>query len=215
MITSASDREPILDMLLRRTPLDVLLFDRDLICRYAAPAGDEFLGHPREELEGRHATEILPPATNGLGPVLERAARDRTPWRKPRYLFDCDVRGVATSFCWVIEVEPVHVGGYDGVMVLLIDSNELQAITNERDRLRAELEQVRRQEADRRRALHELRANLRSLLAPISGYLQVIARRPWMLAGRAPASLVSERVLPQIDELVSAVDKLGDIASEE
>ena len=206
---------PLFDLVLRLTPLDVLLFDRALICRYAAPAGDQFLGQPRDELEGRHAAEILPPAADGLRPVLERAANEQVNWRDSRYLFSCEVHGVPTEFCWVIQVEPVQVEGYEGVLVTLTDSNELREAVEERDRLRAELEESRRRAAVRRGALHDLRATLRSLLAPISGYLQVIARRPHALAGRPPAAVIADHVLPQMGGLVAAADRLKDIADDD
>src|SRR5687768_15368499 len=72
----------VLDRLLQRTPVNVFLFDTNLVCCYAAPVGDHFLGRPRDDLTGRQAAEILPPAADGLAPVLERAARDAERWQE-------------------------------------------------------------------------------------------------------------------------------------
>ena len=50
--------QPLLETLLHRAPLDLLLFDVRLICRYAAPAGDTLLGRTAAELVGQSA-EVL------------------------------------------------------------------------------------------------------------------------------------------------------------
>src|SRR5688572_24747202 len=110
MATMPPDPQPplppaVLDELLFRTPVDVLLFDTALICRYAAPAADQFLGRSREQLLGRPVGEVLPPATNGLRGVLEHAVREATTWQEARYRFSCPVNGVETAFCLTVRVE--------------------------------------------------------------------------------------------------------------
>jgi hypothetical protein len=60
-----------------------------------------------------------------------------------------------------------------------------------------------------RRRLHEMRALVRTMLAPVSGYLQVLARRHRSLLTYAPLDVIAERVLPQIEALVGAVDRLA------
>src|SRR5207248_3276175 len=75
------------DLILRLAPQHLFVFDMELICRYAAPAGDAFLGQPREQLTGRHAAAILPPAANGLRPILERVVQEGEPWRTAHYRY--------------------------------------------------------------------------------------------------------------------------------
>lgn len=193
----------VLDLLLLRAPADVLLLDTTLTCRYAAPAGDEFLGMPREALVGRPVGDVLPPAANGLRPVLEAAARTGAPWQEPRYRFICPVRGVPTAFCAAIQVEPVVVGDHRGVLVILADTRELADLAEARAALEEEVGRLRR-------ALQDVRAAVRSLLAPISGYLQMIVRRPTARLDQSPAAVIAERVLPQITRLVERVDRAGD-----
>lgn len=205
---------PLFDTLLQRTPVDVLLFDTALVCRYAAPADDTLFGRTADELVGRHAAEILPPAANGLRPVLERAAQEAAAWRAPHYRFTYRERDTELSFCWAIRVEPIAVEQYRGVLVTLSDVYDLidenDQLRAENDRLHAELEQAHRRESAWVTALRGLQATVRSRLAPVSGYLQVLARRPSVLAGRAVPSVIEDHVLPQLRNLVDAVDRLSE-----
>ena len=201
---------PLYDLLLRLAPSDLLLFDTALICQYAAPVEDDFFGQPREQLTGRHVAEILPPAADGLGPILERAAREASPWRDPDYPFIFRLDDAETPYRWSLRIEPIEAEDYRGVLVILHDIREL---AERYDQTQAELDELRRREEERTRNLRDLRAHLRSLLAPISAYLQVIARRPEVLAGRSAASVVEESILPEIDALVTAIDRLDDEAS--
>lgn len=196
---------PLCDTLLRLAPLNILLFDTDLVCRYAAPVGDELLGQPRETLMGRPAADIWPPAANGLRPVLERAAHEAAPWQNREYRFTHRMRDAELPCCWSIQVEPVAVDGYRGVLVSWSDMLEA---AQERDQVRAEAERLQRQEAQRREALVHLASDLLNLVTPISGYLQVIARRPEMLGRRAPAELIATYVLPRVEQLVATIDRL-------
>jgi nitrogen-specific signal transduction histidine kinase len=190
----------LLDSLLLRAPVDVLLLDRELICRYAAPAEERFLGQPRDALPGKHVAQIFPPAGNGLRPVLERAVRESTPWRQPQYRFTCAIDGADTSFCSAIQVEPIDVADYQGVVLILADARELQGLAETHERLRTEVGRLRS-------ALQEVQTVLRGALAPVSGYLQMIARGHAALATLPAQLLITRRVLPSIDAIVTLVDQ--------
>ena len=193
-----------LDTLLQLAPVDVLLFDTGLVCRYAAPAEDTLFGRTAEELTGRHAADIFPPAANGLRPVLERAAREAAGWRDARYRYRSPTDGNQTLYCWSVRVDPVAVEDFRGVLVTLAD---VQDLADENDQLRAEVEAAHRREAALRTALVNLQATVRTLLAPVVGYLQLVSRRPHVLAGRTVDALLDERVLPRLREVVTAVDQ--------
>ena len=204
----------LLDTLLQQAPVDVLLFDTALVCRYAAPAGNELFGRTADQLVGRHAAEILPPAANGLQPVLERAAQEAAAWRNPHYRFTYRERDADLTFCWAIRVEPVAVESYRGVLVTLSDVYDLidenDQLRAENDQLRAEVGQWRRREEDRLTALRTLQVTVRTRLALVSGYLQVIARRPSVLRGQSVAAVIEDRVLPPLTDLVAASDQLAE-----
>ncbi len=53
-----------------------------------------------------------------------------------------------------------------------------------------------------------LHAVLRADLAPIQGYLQLIARRPSALRGATPADVIATVVLPALERLTDDVDRL-------
>lgn len=197
--------EPLYDVLLRRAPVNVFLFDTDLVCRYAAPVGDALLGQPREALLGRPAAEVLPPAANGLGPVLERVARDAKEWRNPEYRFTHRINGEVQSCCWSVHVEPIEMDDYQGV---LLSWSDILEEAQERQSLRAEIQSLHRQAEERNAALTVLLSDLRNAVTPLSGYLQVIARRPEMLAGRSVAEVITRSVLPRIGDILDATDRL-------
>ena len=192
------------DMMVRRAPVNVFLFDDNLVCRYAAPVGDEFLGRPRDEFMGRHAVEVLP-VTDGLRPVLERAAREAVPWRDPEYHFTVSDGEGEQRQCWAIEIEPVVVDDYHGVLVAWSDLSDL---IDERDRLRSEVEELRRRDEERRKAIAELVADVRTLLTPALGYLQVIIRRPRILGGQPITNVLADHVLPRLNDVVRSMDRL-------
>jgi hypothetical protein len=192
------------DALLHRAPVHVFLFDSDLVCRYAAPAGGGFLGKTEGQLIGRRAEDVLPPAEDGLGPVLERAVRDREPWQRDEYRFIRPGDSGNAVLQWRVQVDPVEVDGYAGVLVSVIDIERLLA---ERDKLRVEIEQLRRQDEERRRLLTELYTDLRTMLTPVSGYLQLIVRRPYALGGRAVSEVIGERVLPSLQRMTGRLER--------
>jgi hypothetical protein len=193
------------DVLLRLVPLNLLLFDTDLLCCYAAPIGDDMLGRHPEELLGLPAAEILPPVRDGLAPVLERAARDAIPWRNPEYGFIRTLDGREQHFCWSIHVDPVRVDDLRGVLVTWSD---VLAGTQERDRLLTEAGAYRREAEERNAALVQALSDLRNAITPLSGYLQVIARRPEMLRGLSPGELIAGVVLPRIGDLLIIAERL-------
>ena len=66
----------LLESLLRLAPLDVLLFDTDLVCRYAAPAGDTLFGRSATELVGEPVTALFSPSSGDLHTALREAAEN-------------------------------------------------------------------------------------------------------------------------------------------
>ena len=192
----------LLDLLLQRAPVDVLLLDTTLVCRYAAPTGSQFFGHPPDQLVGRHVAEIFPPAADGLRPVLERVAQGADPWHVPRYQFRCAVGGVETAFCLAVRVEPVRTADYQGVLLVLVDAEELRQLTDELGQLQAQVRRLRQ-------TVQELRTTVRARLTPVVGYLQLLVRRPARLEPHPPAEVLRARVLPQLEALVATVDQLS------
>ena len=203
---------PLYDRLLRLTPVNVLLFDTDLVCRYAAPVGETFQGRRPEDLLGLPAADVLPPASNGLRSVLEQAAHQARAWQNQEYRFTHTVNGVEQPCCWSIHVAPVAVNGYRGVLVswqdIIEQAEERDRLQNELRRLRPELERLRREARERNAALVQLLSDLRNAVTPLSGYLQVIVRRPETLGGRTPAEVIRTHVLPRISDILEATDRL-------
>jgi hypothetical protein len=81
-------------------------------------------------------------------------------------------------------------------------------LREENERLRQEVEELRQREAEKERALGDLCADLRSLITPVSGYLQAIARHRPLAAKRPVDALIERDVLPRVDDLTRAVDRL-------
>lgn len=95
--------------------------------------------------------------------------------------------------------------------MLLVLPNTAQPdddLRNENARLRQEIDDLRNQEAERERALGQLCADLRTLLTPVSGYLQVIARHRPLARNRPVDSMIEQDVLPRVSDLTRAVDRL-------
>jgi hypothetical protein len=209
----------LLDALLHRAPLDALLFDTELVCRYAAPAGDTLLGRSRAALVGATAEQLFGREHGDLLAALRRVVTEAAAFRDPAYraaaaAASSDEHG--TLGCWSVEIEPLTLHDYRGreefrgALVTLADVRDL---ADERDRLRHAEERLTgevvelRLQLDARRALAEAaRARVRTQLTPVQGYLQVLARRPALLAADDPAVLL-ERLLPRLAEIVAAVDE--------
>ena len=79
---------------------------------------------------------------------------------------------------------------------------------DENERLRQEIEELQRREAEQQRVLSELCADLRTLLTPVSGYLQVIARHRPLAANRPVDTMIEHDVLPRVNDLTEAVNRL-------
>lgn len=212
-----SPPHPFWDLVLRRDPSHLFVFDTALICRYAAPARDMFLGRPREQLMGRHAAEILPPASNGLGPILERAARDGTAWSTAQYRYSHRGEDAETSYIWAVNVEPVEMMGNRGVLVTLADVLDL---VGDADRLRREneaqqehLDEIHVRQEEQTQELAAIETDLRTALTPVLGILQLFARRPELLHDGTAETLLNSTVLPELHGAVSmfgGLDRLVD-----
>jgi nitrogen-specific signal transduction histidine kinase len=181
---------------LHAAPLDVLLFDTDLICRYAAPADGSLFGRTEEELLGRHAAEIFPDDANGIQPVLAQAAHAAARWENPAYRVRLHDGATERVYCWSVKVEPVVTDQYHGVLVTLAD---VQDLVDENERLESI---VRAQQYAQR----QLQTDVRTMLTPAIGYLQAIVRRPEVLHGRSPRQIIERNVLPHLRRVVDAVD---------
>ena len=193
----------------RCDPPQIFIFDSDLICRYAAPAGDTFLGRRREELVGRHAAEILPPTSKRLRPVLERALREQASWSTRRYRYRHRQDDGERLYVWAIVVAPVVQASGQGVLVSLMDTLEP---ARQRHRLRRENEALRARIAHlvalHRRRLQErldLEARLRTALTPVWGYVQLLLRRPELLRDPAVAGMLRSGVVPPLRSAVESV----------
>jgi hypothetical protein len=106
---------------------------------------------------------------------------------------------------------------FRGVLVTLADVRDL---ADSNDQLRRDNEDLRRENTDLRQALvtaehrqsvalREVQTIVHTLLAPVAGYLQLLARRPHTLAHQRVEDLLTMRVLPQLQRLVEAVDRMS------
>jgi PAS domain-containing protein len=215
MVDSSRDWFPphaFWDLVLRLAPSHLFVFDTALICRYAAPADDHFLGVARDELVGRHATEVLPPASNGLRPLLERAAVEGRAGTVPQYRYTHRVEDAETVHLWAIQATPLRLEPYRGVLLTLSDVLDL---VEQRDRLQlqcddltAQVDQLTRRQAERNRALTALATHLRTQLTPVWGYLQLLLERPDLRTGSSAEAILKDAVLPQLQLVVDAVRNL-------
>src|SRR5215208_5808260 len=193
------------DAMLRLAPVNVLLLDDRLVCRYAAPVGDALEGRRPDEVLGRPVTEVLSAARDGLRPVLERAARQATAWRNPEYRFRVPENGGERPCCWSVTVDPVATDGFRGVLVSWTEIEEQRV---ERERLHAEIDHLRAESRERNAALVHALSDLRNAVTPLSGYLQVIVRHPALLKGRTPAEVIAEYVMPRVADVLAVADRL-------
>lgn len=228
-LPSPSPPMPLLETLLRLAPLDVLLFDTDLVCRYAALADGTLLGRTAEQFAGEPADAIFGAEAGDLLSALREAAGDAGSYQYPSYRYTFGDAETQTLYCWSVRIQPVLLLDYRGreefrgVVVTLADVHDL---ADERDQLReaeqrlliqngvlhAEMEELQAQ----RRALiagrYAVQAGVRSLLAPVYGYLQALAHRPGILGGENVEALVERELLPRLRDIVAAVDEAANAA---
>ena len=214
----------LLETILWQAPLDVLLFDTDLICRYAAPASGSLFDRTADQLVGQSAREIFMSQNDDLHAALESAARTAGRYEYPSYRYTHAQATEETHYCWSVRIEPVLLRDYrgqdefHGVLVTLSDVQDL-ADTN--DRLEAEvaelrneiarLEQLLRARADAgREERARLHQSVRAQLTPVVGYLQVLSRRPSSLGDRSPVDVIEGHVLPGLRRLVDSVEGRAD-----
>jgi PAS domain S-box-containing protein len=203
---------PNWDAVLRAAPSHIFLFDSTLTCRYAAPSGEAFLSQSQEQLTGRHASEILPPAANGLRPVLERAANEASRSSIPQYRYRHRRDDGEIAYVWAVEVEPLTLAGQQCVLVALRDVLELveerDELGLEKGELAEQLHQLRRANEEREQELVAAEVQLRTLLTSALGYLQILTRQPQHMESRSVAETIDEMILPPLREVVQLVNAL-------
>jgi hypothetical protein len=210
---------PLWDLVLRLAPLHVFVFDAGLVCRYAAPLDGTFLGQPGERCLNRHASEFLPPATDGLGSALEGVLQEGAPWRTDHYRYSHRVGDAETVYTWAIEATPIQAPPHRGILLTLTDVLQL---VEERDRLRLQCEdlqdiaeQLRHQQTERDRVLTATATHMRTLLTPVWGYLELILRSHEFRTEAALRSVLAGTVLPQLHELLDLVRGLENLPAAE
>jgi hypothetical protein len=221
----------LMESLMRLAPLDVLLFDTDLICRYAAPTDDSLFGRSAAALVGEPATALFSSQHRDLHIALRDAAQDASSFAYPTYRYADTDDETRQYYCWSVRIQPVHLLDYRGreefrgVLVTLADVQDLaderdrleqaqERLLAEQVRLRASMEDMRARLTQSAATHEDVRARVRDLLAPVSGYLQLIAERPSVLDGRSPEQLIAEIVMPRLGEIVATVDEAARIAGE-
>ena len=216
---------PLLETMLHLAPLDVLLFDTELVCRYAAPSGDSLFGRTADQLVGRHAEEIFPPARSDLRSALELAASSAATYEYPSYRYTYAEPSGTTEvlFCWSVRIEPVMLRDYrgreefQGVLVTLADVQDLAdendelrrekgALERENQRLRDALAAAQQREAEAAEARLTLRATVGNLLTPVMGYLQVVSEQPAALEGQSTTDVIDTVALPGLRRVAEALD---------
>ena len=222
----------LMESLIQLAPLDVLLFDTDLVCRYAAPANETLFGRTAVELIGESATALFARQSGDLHSALREAAQDAGSYDYRAYRYTDVAAETQQYYCWSVRIQPVNLIDYRGreefrgVLVTLAD---VQDLADERDRLQQAQERLLSENARLHGGLEDLRARLsssasshqqvraqvRDLLAPVHGYLQLLTQRPDALRGHSPEALVAEVVLPRLRELVATVDEAARVAGEQ
>jgi hypothetical protein len=221
-----------MESLMRLAPLDVLLFDTDLICRYAAPAGETLFGRSTADLVGEPAALLFSLQHGDLHSALRDAAESAGSFDYPSYRYAVDDAETQQYYCWSVRIQPVHLLDYRGrdefrgVLVTLADVLDL---ADERDRLQADqerwlgeqarlhadLEDLRARLTSSTTAQQEVRAQVRDLLAPAYGFLQLIAQRPETLNRQSPERLIDQVVLPRLRAIVATLDAAARSATDD
>ena len=150
------------------------------------------------------SSEIMPSTANGLRAALERAATGAERWQTPHYQFRHRAGGTETIHHWAVSVEPLEMIGEHGVLLALSD---VQALVNEQNRLAAQVNDLLEQQEREVRGKQALYKQMRSVLAPISGYLQLMARRPQALAEHPNADVLEQHLLPLLRQLLDLVQQ--------
>jgi len=219
----------LLETLLWQAPVDVLLFDTDLVCRYAAPASGTLFGKTAQELVGRSAHDIFAPEHGDLHSSLDLAAQTAERYDYPSYRYVHAEATEQTHYCWSVRIEAVLLRDYRGQEEfhgVLVTLSDVQDLVDARDQLEAEVADLRRtvarleEERDAQRdatdeARSRLRESVRNKLTPIVGYLQVVSRYPALMRDRTPADIIEGQVLPGLQRLVESVDEWADSSSRE
>jgi nitrogen-specific signal transduction histidine kinase len=222
----------LLESLVQLAPLDVLLFDSDLICRYAAPAGESLFGRSATELVGETATALFSPQSGDLHTALREAAENAGSFDYPAYRYTMEDAETQQYYCWSVRIQPVNLLDYRGrdefrgVLVTLADVQDLaderdrlqagqERLLAEQARLHASLEDLRARLASSTAAQQEVRAQVRDLLAPAYGFLQLIAERPEALSGQSPERLIHQVVLPRLRAIVATLDAATQAATDQ
>ena len=96
---------------------------------------------------------------------------------------------------------------------MLVTLADVQDLADENQRLQVETELLRtvvraleQRAATLRRDLQSLQTAIRTLLAPVVGFLQLIARRPHALAGTPETVIIEDYLLPRLRDVVATVD---------
>lgn len=105
MVTQLPLDTETFDALMHALPVHVFFFDRELLCRYAAPAGPFFLGQPAGELLGRHVQAVFP-AETALTPYLSAVLETREAWRANRLSYPAGPEETWPAGIWEVYAQP-------------------------------------------------------------------------------------------------------------
>jgi hypothetical protein len=203
---------PYWDTVLRIIPSHIFIFDANLICRYAAPNGETFLDRPPEHLVGRHAAEVLPPATDGLRFMVEQAAREPSSWTVTGYRYRWPAQQREWIDIWAVHIESLALGAGYGVVVTLHDISEhiwaREQLESDVTQLQSDITRVLTRARKRRQGVLAFREQARTILTPVLGYLQLLARQTAVHPVPPTTTTLAERVLPQLHRLVAIINDL-------
>jgi CRP-like cAMP-binding protein len=204
----------LLETLLRMAPLDVLLFDAALVCRYAVLGEGTLFGRTADQFLGQPVDAIFPPARDDLRTAMELAAGGSdASYQYPAYRYTyADTSGTTeTAFCWSVRVEPVVLHDYRGqeefrgVLVTLADvldlTDEVDRLRQERDALQREVDRLR-QERTATRATWPLDDDAPPVVRTVPIARGTPARANRLLAALPPEG--ERRLLPDLERVALA-----------
>lgn len=218
---------PLLETILHRAPLDVLLFDTELICRYAVLTDGALFGRAAGQFVGQPLDAVFPVERSDIRTAIELAAGNTTSYQYPAYRYTyTDTEGDReTAFCWSVRVEPITLLDYRGrdefrgVLVTLADVLDL---TEENDRFRSENDQLQQEISRLRQELDAMRRR-ETVTAPPRGLRRTphddgasatgnrlldalpVAEYEWLRPQWEPRQLTAQQVLYEPGALVSHV----------